>query len=168
MTQIDSDERANGAMNSRSMANGLGWFSIGLGLIEVVAPQMLARSLGMRRNETMLRAYGLREIATGVGILSAKDPTPWVWGRVGGDALDLATLATGFNDSNERKDNVGLALAAVAGVTLLDALCAMALKSGDQPRPLPDYSDRSGFPHGRPNMRDTDQNDMQENRYGDA
>ena len=28
----------------------------------------------------------VREIGTGIGILTSKDPSPWLWGRVAGDA----------------------------------------------------------------------------------
>lgn len=47
----------------------------------------------MHGQERLIRAYGVREIAKGVGILTSPNPTPWLWGRVAGDALDLATLA---------------------------------------------------------------------------
>ena len=128
------------------LARGLGWFSLALGLVEVVAARRLARELGMRRQEDLVRAYGAREIATGLGILAARDPTPWIWGRVGGDALDLATLTAGYDRRNPRRDNVALALAAVAGVTALDVVCAQALSADQGPRrPRPDYGDRSGF-----------------------
>jgi hypothetical protein len=56
---------------AHSMARGLGWFSIGLGLTEVLAPRALTRGLGMEGNEQLVQAYGLREIATGIGILSS-------------------------------------------------------------------------------------------------
>ena len=56
--------------NAHSMARGLGWFSIGLGLAEVLAPRALTRGLGMQGSEQLLQAYGLREIATGIGIFS--------------------------------------------------------------------------------------------------
>jgi hypothetical protein len=135
-----------------ALARGLGWFSIALGVAEVLAPRALARTLGMDGSEALLRAYGLREIATGVGILAARDPAPWIWGRVGGDALDIATLATGLNDDNPQKQNVGLALAAVAGVTLLDVACVQALSNG-APRPIRDYSNRSGLPRPPEVMR---------------
>jgi hypothetical protein len=133
-----------------TLARGLGWFSIALGIAEVVAPRALARSLGMKGQEGLIAAYGLREIATGIGILASKDPTPWIWGRVAGDGLDLATLATGLEGNNPKKGNVGIAMAAVAGVTALDVYCAQVL-SGESPTPLPpmqDYSDRSGYPKG--------------------
>src|SRR4028118_2183053 len=88
-----------------TLARGLGIFSIGLGIMEVAAPGALARWLGMRGQERLIQAYGLREIATGVGILASRDPTPWIWGRVGGDALDLATLAGGFHDDHRAAQN---------------------------------------------------------------
>jgi hypothetical protein len=137
-----------------ALARGLGWFSIGLGLAEVLAPRGLTRALGLDGHERLVRAYGMREIATGIGILAAKDPTPWIWGRVGGDALDLATLAGGFHDGNRHKGNVGMALGAVAAVSALDVYCASALSGGAQPaRPVRDYSGRSGFPREPDAMR---------------
>jgi hypothetical protein len=133
-----------------TLARGLGWFSIALGIVEIAAPRAIARSLGMKGQEGLIATYGMREIATGVGILASKDPTPWIWGRVAGDALDLATLATGFEGRNRKKENIGIAMAAVAGVTALDVYCAQTLSS-ESPHPLPpmqDYSGRSGFPRG--------------------
>ena len=46
---------------------------IALGLMEVAAPRALARFLGMEGSEALIRGYGLREIATGVGILASND-----------------------------------------------------------------------------------------------
>jgi hypothetical protein len=139
-----------------ALARGLGWFSIALGVAEVVAPGALARALGMRGQERLIRAYGIREIATGIGVLGSNDPTPWIWGRVGGDGLDLATLAVGLKRTNPQRDNVGIAIAAVAGVTVLDTICAQMLSSAtdEQPRrPMYDYSRRSGFSRSPDQMR---------------
>jgi hypothetical protein len=133
-----------------TLARGLGLFSIALGIAEIAAPRALARALGMKGQEGLIAGYGVREIATGIGILASKDPTPWIWGRVAGDALDLATLATALEGNNPKKENVGIAMAAVLGATALDVYCAQTL-SRESPHPLPplqDYSDRSGFPRG--------------------
>jgi hypothetical protein len=146
--------RSNGS--ARTLAEGLGWFSLGLGLAELLAPRGIARALGMEERTGLIRAYGAREIAAGIGILTQKDPTPWVWGRVAGDALDLATLAGGLDERNPRRGNVGIALAAVAGATILDVLCARALgteREEERRRPLRDYSDRSGLPRPPEAMR---------------
>jgi len=50
----------------------------------------ITRALRMRGQSGTLRSYGIREIAMGLGILAGRNPTPWIWGRVAGDALDLA------------------------------------------------------------------------------
>jgi hypothetical protein len=141
--------------SAHAVAQGLGWFSIGLGVVELVAPGNLARFLGMDGRDELIRAYGVREIVTGVGILSQDDPTPWMWGRVGGDALDLGTLATGLGRHNPQRGNVALAMAAVAGVTALDVYCARAL-GGSRTRLPPmirDYSARRGMPRAPAAMR---------------
>src|SRR5437868_3891331 len=116
--------RPNGSV--MMLAQGLGWFSIGLGLAELLAPRMLTRQLGMESKEAVLRSYGARDVAAGIGILASSNPAPWIWGRIAGDALDLATLATGLDEHNERKATVSMALAVVAGVTALDAICVKA------------------------------------------
>jgi hypothetical protein len=147
-------ERASASADA--LARGLGWFSIGLGVAELVAPRQLTRMLGMDGNEALVQSYGAREIATGVGILASQQPAPWIWGRVGGDVLDLATLAAGLDAENPKRGNVGLALAAVAGVTALDVLCASALSTGGGDSghvPRHDYHGRSGFPRPPAAMR---------------
>jgi hypothetical protein len=140
---------------AQGLAQGLGWFSIGLGVAELVAPRHLARFLGMEGRDDLIRTYGVREVVTGVGILSQDDPTPWMWARVGGDALDLGTLAMGLGRDNPQRTNVGLAMAAVAGVTALDVYCARALAGDREAEPLRiwDYSARSGLPRPPEAMR---------------
>lgn len=107
------------------MARGLGWFSVALGVAELIAPRGVTRVLGLRGREDLVRAYGLREIGTGIGILTSKDPAPWIWGRVGGDALDLATVAGGLG--SRQNGNVLLTLLALGGVTALDVTCGRQL-----------------------------------------
>jgi hypothetical protein len=133
------------------VARGLGWFSLGLGLAEIVAPGKLGKALGLEGKETLLRAYGGREIGAGMWALS-DTPAPAIWSRVAGDIVDLATLAAGLKgaDETQRRNNF-IALAAVAGITAVDVLTALSLtaeqseRKGDTGR---DYSDRSGFPGG--------------------
>jgi hypothetical protein len=109
-----------------SLARGLGWFSIGLGLAELLEPEAMADLTGVR-SEGLLRAYGVREIVTALGILGSSRPARWVWGRVAGDALDIATLLTPAASDDGDRGRALIATAAVAGVTLLDALCATQL-----------------------------------------
>ena len=135
------------------VARGLGWFSIGLGLAEILMPRAMARGLGMQGREQVLLLYGLREIATGVGLLVSTKRTPWMWGRVAGDALDMATLAAHMRPGQRIGPAIGLA--AVAGVAAVDVATASALSGRDRRRaqPFMDYSDRSGFPRSPEQMR---------------
>jgi len=138
-----------------ALASGLGGFSIALGLMELIAPRMVARKLGMDSSETLVALYGLRELGAGIGLLAADNKTPWLWARVAGDVLDIGTLASGLAPGHRRKGNVLLALGAVLGVTAVDVLCAQALGSKLRPRRrmVRDYSDRSGMPRPASEMR---------------
>ncbi len=112
------------------LAQGLGWFSLGLGTAEVVAPGLLARLIGVpdeTDNRELLRAAGLREIASGVGILMRDRRAGWVWARVGGDVMDLALLGSAFMSEDTQRTRLAAATAAVAGVTALDVLCGRRL-----------------------------------------
>jgi hypothetical protein len=140
------------------VARGLGWFSLALGVAEIAAPGKLARALGLEGRERLLQAYGGREIGAGIWALS-DTPAPAIWSRVAGDLVDLATLAAGVRDGDEeQRRNAWIALAAVAGITVVDVLTAASLtaeqseRRGETGR---DYSDRSGFPGGIAKARGT-------------
>ena len=133
-------------------ARGLGWFSIGLGLAECLMPRAVARAVGMAGREGIVRAYGLREIGTGVGLLTSRDPEPWLWGRVAGDALDLATIAAARREEGSDRHAANIAMLAVAQVTAVDVACATALArrreaehKAQRLRAALRYDDRSGF-----------------------
>jgi uncharacterized membrane protein len=110
-----------------ALAKALGWFSIGLGVAEVLAPRAVARVIGIQPHPLMLPVFGMREIAAGVGILTQPKPAEWVLGRVAGDVCDLAALATAVPSSETNHARLALATVAVAGVTVLDLLCAQQL-----------------------------------------
>ncbi len=114
------------------LANGLGWFSIGLGLAELAMPGKLSEFIGVSEGSktlSVMRFYGLRELAAGIGILSQPRPAGWLWARVAGDAVDLASLGSAMSDSNADRTRVATATAAVLGVTALDIMCAQQLGS---------------------------------------
>ena len=131
------------------LSHQLAYFSIALGALELFAAPKLTRLLGMRGKEDLVRAFGVREIVKGVGILSSSNPTPWLWGRVAGDALDLATLAAAY-PNNRKRTNVAIAIANVATVAMLDVMAAQQMGAIYQRQRMParDYSDRSGLPRG--------------------
>ena len=133
-------------------ARGLGWFGIGLGLVEVLAPRLVARAVGLRGLEAVVRLHGVREIASGLGLLRAPDPTPWMWARVGGDVLDAASLSYGLHPGNRTLVRTAGAMAAVAGVAAMDVGCARALARGPL-QEVRDYSGRSGLAENPERMR---------------
>ena len=113
---------------SAKFAKGLGLFSIALGLAEVLAPAQMAGLIGLNdKYRPYLPLLGAREIAHGVGIMRSEKPSTAVWTRVGGDAIDLAFLGAAMTDSGTNKRRLGMAAAAVAGVTVMDILCAQKL-----------------------------------------
>jgi hypothetical protein len=138
----------------RVPARALGWFSIGLGLAELTMPRALARVAGMPNLPALTRTYGLREIGTGIGILTSRDPSPWLWGRVAGDALDVATVSAGLLTAR-RPVRTLTSIAMLLGIAYIDMKVAEAAPpekkrarhSGH------DYSGRSGFPKPVSEMR---------------
>jgi uncharacterized membrane protein len=116
--------------NGEKLAQALGWFSVGLGVGEVLAPKQVSKVAGFGDGDghpILLRAFGLREIASGVGMLSRRRPTVWAWSRVAGDVIDLTCLATGLSSPKAKRGKVLAALATIAGVTVVDVLCAKRL-----------------------------------------
>jgi uncharacterized membrane protein len=112
------------------MADGLGWFSIGLGVAEVAAPDTVAQLIGLEngsQTRAVLRAYGAREIATGIGILSSRPHPAWLWARVAGDVLDLATLGLASRRGSYDPARLTSAFASVAGVMAADVATARRL-----------------------------------------
>lgn len=115
---------------ARSLARGLGWFSIGLGVVELLGTRALARQLGMEGHETLLRMYGVREAATGMAILADPDRAVWIQGRIAGNALDLVTLLNAWRRDSDAPA-IGAAIASVAAVTALDIHCARLFEADD-------------------------------------
>lgn len=112
------------------LVQGLGWFSIGLGLAEVLAPRMVCRLIGVRPRAGLLRFLGLRELTSGVGLLTQGKAT-WLKARVGGDAMDLGLLGLAVLDKDSEGGRLALASTAVAGVTAIDYLMSQEC----EPRP---------------------------------
>ena len=108
------------AAQAQRLARALGWFSIGLGITELAAPRAIARITGMNGKRGLIRALGVREIASGVGILSRRKPVGWLWSRVFGDVVDLAVLSKAAASPHANRLRVAAAAAAVGGVMVLD------------------------------------------------
>ena len=108
------------------LVQSLGWFSVGLGVAELFAPRTIARLIGVDEEDYqgLLRAYGLRELIAGAAILSRPRPTYWMWNRVLGDAIDLATLARARRSAHDT-GRLATAAVAVLAVTALDIACSV-------------------------------------------
>jgi uncharacterized membrane protein len=115
--------------NTVQLARALGWFSIGLGVAEIVAPGKLAQLIGARDNPTLFRLMGIREIGSGIGILSQEHPAGPMWSRVAGDILDLALLSTQLDSDNPDRERTLSATMSVLGVTALDIFAAKRLSA---------------------------------------
>jgi len=125
--QLADEDRGTGG---ESLANFLGWFSIGLGAAEALAPGGIARLIGVEsdgRNRNVIRAMGLREIGHGLAILTNQRPTKAVWSRVAGDALDLGLLGRALANPDNGRGRTLFATANVLAVTALDVMCAREL-----------------------------------------
>jgi uncharacterized membrane protein len=115
-------EAWTGISDPDALSKFLGWFSVGLGALEVVAPSVVARAIGVEPTPLwngVLRFFGVREIANGAGILANPTSKEWVGMRLGGDALDLATLGVALTQSQQPSRTLA-ATALVLGVTVLD------------------------------------------------
>jgi hypothetical protein len=148
-------------MKAIPLSRNLGWFSIGLGLVELLAPRSLARRIGVHeQNENLIRLLGARELAAGAGLLARPKPTMSMWSRVVGDLMDLALLGTALarHDSqpaalrhfggDQRRRTLG-ALTAVAAVTVVDLAVSLALSRPQRVEPQWRYTPaggRSGLP----------------------
>lgn len=117
-------------LDAERLATGLGWFSIGLGLVEILAPRSFARTLGLKghgASRALTRAVGLRELASGVGILTERRPVGWMWSRVAGDVMDLALLGAGLTARRTNRGRLAAAAVGVLGATAVDAFCVEQL-----------------------------------------
>jgi hypothetical protein len=103
----------------------------------------------MEGQERLVRAFGFRELASGMLSLSA-EKNVGLWSRVAGDGLDIATLMANWRDDNPKKSNVALGLMMVAGITLLDIATAneVSVRHARQKGSRRMYRDRTGFPKG--------------------
>lgn len=130
LTNLRDRSASLAEQNSGRLANGLGWFAVGLGLAQIVMPDRVAEVAGIDPtpdNMRLMRSMGVRELTSGVGILTQPTPDKWLWGRVAGDVLDLAMLGVALGqDRNKRGRTLGATLA-VLGVTGLDILAAKEL-----------------------------------------
>lgn len=105
------------------IARRLGWFSVGIGIAQIVAPRAVARIVGVPVPRALMVVCGVRELACGIGLLTQEQAAPWIDVRIAGDALDLAALGCALLVPGLDRRRVGINTALVAGVTALDVYC---------------------------------------------
>jgi uncharacterized membrane protein len=102
----------------------LGWFSVGLGVVELLAPRSFSKAIGAGDQSMIVRMCGARELASGVALLSGRAPASATFSRVAGDAMDLALLGAAFRSPDANPKRLMVATTAVLGVAALDVYAA--------------------------------------------
>ena len=82
--RLDSQKLAI-SRRREGLVRGLGWFSLGFGILELLAPRSLCRAIGVSPRKGLVQTLGLREITSGIGILTRADKGSWIRTRVAGD-----------------------------------------------------------------------------------
>lgn len=141
-SSYDRYDPAPNTARAEQLAKALGWFSIGLGLAQLLAPEKVSRAIGVADSPKLMRALGARELSAGIGILSQRRPANWLWGRVAGDAMDLLLLAAAARDRGNDQRRIALATAAVTGIAVLDLMSSM---DNQQRKRLGQGPDMSGY-----------------------
>jgi uncharacterized membrane protein len=134
-----SDEAIGGRLG-----RAVGYVRLGLGAAQLVAPRTTARIVGLRPKTStafVMRLLGVREILSGLGLLSSKRLTRWLWMRLAGDAIDLAYLGqalyfekASLKPSSSHETRLQASLASVAGIAALDALALHSPVHSPSPR----------------------------------
>ena len=135
ISREDGRDRDRERTASDPIALAMGLFSVGLGLAQIAAPRKLVNAIGVEdtdRNRDTMLALGLRELASGVGILGPGNTAGWLQARVGGDIMDLALLAGAFRSDDRDRGRLNMALAAVAGALVLDVVAARRARDRSQ------------------------------------
>ncbi|MFJ9732662.1 SRPBCC family protein [Streptomyces sp. NPDC101171] len=118
---MKTDTRSASRLQHDPLVRGLGWASALLGVPQVAAPAGFARALGVDgtfRHRSATTAVGVRELTAAAGLLGWPHPA-WLWGRVGGDLMDLTMLTRALRNHDGR--GLGRTVAATAAVTALTA-----------------------------------------------
>ncbi len=113
-------------MDYKKLSLGLGVFSLALGATELFAAKRIAKALDAEGHEGLVKSFGAREVAAGVGIIRAPAHALTIWNRVAGDVMDIIAVSAAAKNSPKNKTVWG-ALAFVIGAGVLDAVVAKGL-----------------------------------------
>lgn len=125
-----AEERSRFALlrlEDRQLSQLLGWLSVGVGLAELLAPRALGRAIGIGDYPLVVRLLGVRELTSGIGMLSERASGTWAWSRVAGDAMDFALLGAASRVAGADRRRIAMAASGVLGVAALDVYAAQRL-----------------------------------------
>lgn len=120
------------------LARFLGWLSLGLGVTTLAARPKVSRLAGIDGSpaaQRVLLLAGVRELGHAATLLAGRRTRLGTWGRVAGDAVDLAVCAAGMRRRlGKRQQRLRYARAAVAALTALDLYAAVRASRGRRHR----------------------------------
>jgi len=82
-------------MDEHGLARGIGWLSIAVGLVLVLAPERGTSGFGMGERKRLGFFLGAKDLVIGAGLLHSADARPWLLARAASDTQDAALLADG-------------------------------------------------------------------------
>jgi uncharacterized membrane protein len=118
-------------------SRALGWFSAGLGAVQLVTPGVLLRAVGIAPTpgrRIITRLIGARELSAVPGLLSTSLPAGWLAARVAGDVMDLALLGAAHGARDSRASRVRGAMGIVGGVLAADAVVLAMTRAAQRAR----------------------------------
>jgi len=108
----------------QQLASGLGWFSLGLGATQMVAPGLVNRMIGVRddaQSRFWQRFVAVQELSAAGGILGRLSPENWLRGRTAADVVHIGMVTRARSTRGERPGRLTATLLSLAGVSVLDA-----------------------------------------------
>ncbi len=106
-------------MNARVLTRLLGFLSLGMGAA-FVAPRWMGRLLGLGEERPwLLRAIAVRDVTSGLGLLGAPDPQPWLRAQAAADVLDAGILVESLRRGRGDRTRAFLWLGFAAGAAAL-------------------------------------------------
>src|SRR3954447_1935061 len=138
----------SGQPPERKLAKFLGLFSVGLGAVQLAAPEKINELIGVKdapKTRAIMRGVGVQELSAAQGAFAFSPPTPVLWARVAGDIAHLALLGKAYSNRRNDQGKLTWTLAAVAGIGLIDTVVAARYqkawpKEPTQGEPLPNRS----------------------------
>lgn len=119
----------NKYFSSRKLAQGIGWYSIALAVVELISPKTVNQTIGIKDDplhHNLVRVRGVRELISGIGIVASRKPAGYLWSRVAGDVIDFALVGQALTHRRNNKQKLLIATAAFSAVALLDVVAALS------------------------------------------